>query len=151
MSRLAVAPAAEKEGQISGDWPHKGRQNGNIRATVDAVRRRRIRQPDPFAAFARKSAASPGIKELLATHSASSGGYDTDAYRAILGKEGKKPVVPGKSANRKRSASGMIKMNIKNGTSSNAASEGSRTSAVSLQDTTSSRKTSFRPSASSLP
>jgi transposase len=38
----------------------------------------------------------PGIKELLADK-----GYDTDAFRAFLGKQGLKPVIPGKS-NRKK-------------------------------------------------
>jgi transposase len=37
----------------------------------------------------------PGIKELLA-------GYDTDAFRAYLKKEGIKPVIPGKSNRKKR-------------------------------------------------
>ncbi len=39
----------------------------------------------------------PGIKELLADK-----GYDTDAFRALLKKEGIKPVIPGKSNRKKR-------------------------------------------------
>ena len=39
----------------------------------------------------------PGIKELLADK-----GYDTDAFRAFLGKEGIKPVIPGKSNRKKK-------------------------------------------------
>jgi transposase len=39
----------------------------------------------------------PGIKELLADK-----GYDTDAFRAFLKKEGIKPVIPGKSNRKKR-------------------------------------------------
>jgi transposase len=38
----------------------------------------------------------PGIRQLLADK-----GYDTDAFRAFLRKEGIKPVIPGKS-NRKK-------------------------------------------------
>jgi transposase len=39
----------------------------------------------------------PGIKELLADK-----GYDTDAFRGFLRKEGIKPVIPGKSNRKKR-------------------------------------------------
>jgi IS5 family transposase len=85
----------------------------------------------------------PGIKELLADK-----GYDTDAFRAFLGKQGLKPVIPGKS-NRKKHVR-HDKKAYKNATSSSAASEGSRTSAASPRAMTSSPETSFPRSVSLL-
>ena len=78
----------------------------------------------------------PGIKELLADK-----GYDTDAFRAFLKKEGIKPVIPGKSNRKKRIRHD--KKAYKNAMSSSAAWEGSRTSAASPRAMTSSLETSF--------
>ncbi len=85
----------------------------------------------------------PGIKELLADK-----GYDTDAFRAFLRKEGIKPVIPGKSNRKKRIRHD--KKASKNATPSRAASEGSRTSAALPRAMTSAPETSFPRSVSLL-
>jgi transposase len=95
-----------------------GGRNSKIHAIVDEDRRPGGVDPppgNPADCIMAQECVSliPGIKELLADPSATfrasrafdalrSGGHDTDAVRAFLGKEGMKPVIPGKSNRKKR-------------------------------------------------
>jgi transposase len=80
----------------------KGGRNSKIHAIVDAFLRPWVLILTPGntadCVMAQECVSLiAGIKELLADK-----GYDTDAFRAFLKKEGIKPVIPGKSNRKKR-------------------------------------------------
>jgi transposase len=94
-----------------------GGRNSKIHAIVDAFLRPwvLILTPGNTVVSWRKNASawSPASRNFWPTPSATlrasrafdalcSGGHDTDAFRAFLGKEGIKPVIPGKSNRKKR-------------------------------------------------
>jgi transposase len=95
-------PAAEKGGETQAIRLTKGGRNSKIHAVVDDKCR-----PWVFVLTPGNTADCvvvetcvsliPGITELLADK-----GYDTDAFRAFLKKDGIKTVIPSKSNRKKR-------------------------------------------------
>jgi hypothetical protein len=155
MSRLPAAPAAEKGGRISGDWAHQGRpQRQNPRDCRCGSKPVGV---DPHAGQHRRVYHGARMRQPDPRHQGTSGGSlrqaqeATTPMRFAASSNGRKSVPSSRVNPIARSASGMPKRHLKNATSSSAAWAGSRTSAASPRAMTSSRKTSFRPSASLLP